>query len=404
MAPAGCLLPPSSSLPPLSTLQKLTEEQILSALQGLSALYCPLPASVAFKLSPENNSLEHLAPPPLVDSGYTSGVEDDSQDVENVEQSLDALRADGFERNFVERWLTGFMARAYDVPGLSSEDARDRALDQASWVLESFVANTADDDELDDEHTHFTREFSFNLSVPGSQEEVPVQVQLNDGLAGKNSTDCDDVGLQSWGASIVLSDLMCAEPSRFGLTQPSLGTSPRIIELGAGTGLVSLVLGAMLPHLGTTTSDVIATDYHPAVLENLRTNIAANFPSNGPVAMHTSLLDWSAPVLDSPLDLPADMLIATDVVYAPEHAIWLRDCATRLLSPDGVFWLLVTVRQNGKFEGISDTVEAAFATTDRPRGKDGRLLTILDSEKLEKRSRVGRGDESGYRLFRVGWA
>lgn len=404
MAPAGYSLPPSSSLPPLSTLQKLTEQQILSALQGLSALYCPLPASVAFKLSPENNSLDHPASTPLVDSGYTSGAEDDSRDVEHVEQSRDALRADAFERNFVERWLTGFMARAYDLPGLSLEEARDRALDQASWVLESFVASTADDDEMDDQHSHFTREFTFKLSVPETQEEVPVDVRLNDGLAGKNSTDCDDVGLQSWGASIVLSDLMCAEPSRFGLSQPSLGTSPRIIELGAGTGLVSLVLGKMLPHLGTLKSDVIATDYHPAVLENLRTNITENFPSEGAVSMHTSLLDWSAPVLESPLDLPADILIATDVVYAPEHAMWLRDCATRLLSPNGVFWLLVTVRQNGRFDGISDTVEAAFATTDRPRGKDGRLLSILDSQKLEKRSRVGRGDESGYRLFRLGWA
>jgi hypothetical protein len=98
------------------------------------------------------------------------------------------------------------------------------------------------------------------------------------------------------------------------------------------------------------------------------------------------------------------MLIATDVVYAPEHAVWLRDCATLLLGPNGVFWLVATVRQTGRFEGISDTVEAAFAIKDRPRGKDGRLLSILDSEKLEKRGRVGRGDESGYKLFRIGWA
>ncbi|KAH7136341.1 putative methyltransferase-domain-containing protein [Dactylonectria macrodidyma] len=402
MAPSGCLLPPSSSLPPLSTLSKLSELQIFSAIRGLSALYCPLPASVAFKLSPENNSLSHPASTPLVDSGYTSGTEDDNLTAAH-EKSLDALRADGFERSFAERWLTGFMARAYDLPGLDSEDAQDRALDQASWVLESFVVGTANEDELGDDQNDFMREFSFKLAVPGHQQEIPVDVRLNDGLAGKNSTDADDVGLQSWGASIVFSDLMCAEPSRFGLTQPTLGSSPRIIELGAGTGLVSLVLAAMLPHLGATKSDVIATDYHPAVLDNLRTNIATNFPSNGPVSIHTSLLDWSAPVLESPLDLPADILLATDVVYAPEHAVWLRDCATRLLAPDGVFWLLVTVRQNGRFEGISNTVEEAFATTDRPRGKDGRLLRILSSEKLEKRGSVGRGDESGYRLFRLGW-
>ena len=36
-------------------------------------------------------------------------------------------------------------------------------------------------------------------------------------------------------------------------------------------------------------------------------------------------------------------------------------------------------------------------------GNDGRVLTILDEEWIEKRPGVGRGDESGYRLFRIGW-
>ncbi|KAH6892920.1 putative methyltransferase-domain-containing protein [Thelonectria olida] len=397
MAPAGCSLPPSSSLPPLSTLSKLTERQIISALQGLSALYCPLQASVAFQLSPESKNVSHGTVTPLLDSGYTSGAEDDT---DQVEQSLVALRADGFERTFVERWLTGFISRAYELPGLTSEDALDCALEQASYVLESFVTKTVDEEELEKDSSDFARQFSFQLSLPGPhQEQVPVDVRLNDGLAGTSSTDCDDVGLQSWGASIVFSDLMCETPERFSLAQATLGTSPRIIELGAGTGLVSLVLGAMLPPLGITQPTIVATDYHPSVLANLRANIEANHLTS----VQASLLDWSSPVLESPLDVPADMLIATDVVYAPEHAMWLRDCATLLLGPGGVFWLVATVRQNGRFEGISDTVEAAFAVQDRPRGKDGRLLSILQSEKLEKRGRVGRGDESGYKLFRIGW-
>ncbi|KAK7398009.1 hypothetical protein QQX98_012617 [Neonectria punicea] len=402
MAPLGCPLPPSSSLPPISKLHQLTEAQVFSALHDLSALYCALPASVAFKLSPEHNNLPWATSTPLIDSGYTSGAEDDNLDLEREEQSSTALRADAFERNFVERWLTRFMAEAFDLPCLVSEDARDRALDQASWVLESFVASTADDDQMN-EHSDFMREFSFKLSVP-NQEHLPIEVRVNDGLAGKDSSDCDDVGLQSWGASIVFSQLMCAQPSQFGLTKSNLGASPRILELGAGTGLVSLVLGAMLPHLGFTKSNIIATDYHPAVLSNLVTNITANSGSHDHVSMHSAFLDWSAPVLKSPLDIPADILVATDAVYHPEHAVWLRDCATQLLAPDGVFWLLITVRRNGRFEAISTSVEAAFATTNRLKGKDGRLLTILGTEEVEKRNGIGRGDESGYRLFRLGWA
>ncbi|RBQ65370.1 hypothetical protein VDGD_21718 [Verticillium dahliae] len=98
------------------------------------------------------------------------------------------------------------------------------------------------------------------------------------------------------------------------------------------------------------------------------------------------------------------MLIAADVVYAPEHATWLRDCATALLSPSGVFWLFITVRQKGRFNGVSDTVEASFEARDRPTGADGRQLTILHAEDHGKTKGVGRGDESGYKLFRIGWA
>ncbi|KAI5461806.1 methyltransferase domain-containing protein [Mariannaea sp. PMI_226] len=402
MAPPAYPLLPSSSLPHLSTLETLTEKQILSALQGLSALYCPLPVSVALKANPGSNTISDGTATPLLDSGYTSGTEDDT---DRVEQKLTTLRADGFERSFVERWVTGFIAKATELPGLSSEDALDTALEHASLVLESFVARTLEEEEKEKDNSDFSRDFSFVLSPSNTEQtELPITIRLNDGLAGTNSKDSDDVGLQSWGASILVSGLMCETPERFCLTQATLGTSPRVIELGAGTGLVSLVLGAILPRLGVTQPQIIATDYHPLVLENLRTNIDENFHSSDHVSVQATLLDWSSPIFEPPLERPAEMLIATDVIYAPEHAVWLRDCATQLLGPDGIFWLVATVRQNGRFEGISNTVEAAFTSEDRPRGKDGRQLTILQGEKLEKQSRIGRGDESGYKMFRIGWA
>lgn len=403
MRPVGCPLPPSSSLPSLRALRDLDEASILTALQGLSDLYCPLPASLALGLDAQTKS--DVAATDLVDSGYTSGTEDNQADANGDKHTLLALRADAFERSVAERWLTGFIARAEELPGLSCDETRQEALDQASYILESFYANNVQADEADDDDTDFAREFSFDMSQQVVQHGEPkVHVRLNDGLAGTNSSDFEDVGLQSWGASIVFSKLICADPARFSLTQQALGPSPRIIELGAGTGLVSLVLGAMLPCIQVPTPTVIATDYHPAVLANLRTNIDTNFSSKPDAPVQASLLDWSTPSTEPPFHLPADMLIATDVVYAPQHAAWLIDCATRLLSPTGIFWLLITVRSNGKFEGISKTVESAFAVRDRLCGSDGRRLEILESADLEKSKGVGRGDESGYRLFRIGWA
>ncbi|KAK7209471.1 hypothetical protein V2G26_016649 [Clonostachys chloroleuca] len=369
MRPVGSPLPPTSSLPPLRTLESSTEEQVFSALQGLSALYCPF--AFPFDDASDSHRKALSVADTLVDSGYVSATEGDEDD--DREDRLAALRADNFERSHAERWLTGFIARSEMLECFTSEDSRQRAIDQAS------------------KSSLITREFSFPVTKDDSHGPVTVDIRLNDGLAGMDSSQPDDVGLQSWGASIVVSKLLCQEPARFGLTTSSLSPSPRIIELGAGTGLVGLVMAKLLPHLGISDPTVIATDYHPAVLENLRSNIKTNFPRLDETRIEAALLDWASPNLEHPLDAPADMLIATDVV-------------TEILGPDGTLWLVATVRQNGRFEGVSETVEAAFNAIDRPAGKDGRRLTILHAERLEKSNGIGRGDESGYRLFRIGWA
>ena len=392
MRPASSPLPPSSSLPPLRTLDSLTGDTIFDAIRNLSRIYCPL----SFHL--EEPHSKKPVDEPLVDSGYTSGSEDDKGD------ALTALRADGFERSFAERWLTGFLARAEELSCLTSDEARERAVEDASCVLESFYTNSAEDEQKQEELADYVREFTFDVRIPGRGQGKEINFRLNDGLAGQNPEEPDDVGLQSWGASVVISNIMCAEPDRFGFSRGALGPSPRIIDLGAGTGLVSLVLAQLLPQLGISGSTVIATDYHPAVLENLRANVAANSCLSSPGRLEVAALDWSAPTHEAPLDKPADVLLATDVVYAAEHAVWLRDCATGLLAPEGIFWLIATVRDTGRFDGVSDTVVPAFAAEDRPVAGDGRRLTILNEERLEKRNGIGRGDESGYKIFRIGWA
>ncbi|KAF3064227.1 Protein-lysine N-methyltransferase EFM2 [Daldinia childiae] len=356
MNPAGHLLSPTSSLPPL----------LKSQLE-------------------HGKAHDDLLVQPI-DSGYVSEDDIDS------EYDLDELRADTFERNFAIRWLTTLIASAEELP-LSNEDEREQAVDKASFILASFTKLADGDDEED---SGITREFSFELSLfsnqgspglkeSGIREKVSIDVQLND--APQTSTDHTDVGLQSWGASIVFSDLLCSSPDRLGLNQETLGSSPRIIELGAGTGLVSLVLAKALPHFGVSDATLIATDYHPAVLENLQSNVKLSR-----VSVETCFLNWSAPILEAPLDLSADVLVATDVVYAPEHAVWLRDCATRLLAPKGVFWLLMTIRPNGRFETVVDSVEAAFNGS-YSQTSDNRHLAILNMEGVEKRRGVGRGDE-----------
>ncbi|EMD87151.1 hypothetical protein COCC4DRAFT_73001 [Bipolaris maydis ATCC 48331] len=388
----GSCLPPSSSLPPARLLVSLPEVQITSALKHLRALYCPvrLPTVISTPVS-KRDQQSITSPPAPVDSGYASQDEDEDDQETSFEELTAALRADPFERTFTTQWLNSLLARSEEMN--MDEEARERIVDDAAFILSSlFEFSNSDEDEA------LTRDFSF--AMPSGEA---IQVTLND--APLSSTDHTAVGLQSWGASIVLSSMMCSNPKRFGLDPLDLAPAPKITELGAGTGLVSLVLAKLLPTINIPGGDIAATDYHPAVLENCELNIKTNFPSSCTDALppvSTALLDWAQP--PQALKATSNLLIASDVVYAPEHAAWLRDCAAHMLTPDGNFWLMVTVRKTGKFEGIPDTVESAFVPEKCPKNTSGMIFRILEKEFVEKRRGIGRGDESGYNLYRIGWA
>jgi protein-lysine N-methyltransferase EEF2KMT len=327
--------------------------------------------------------------PTPVDSGYASQDENDDDDDTALEEVTRLLRADLFERNVATRWLTSLLSRVEEMD--FDDDVKSRIVDDAASILASFS-----DSNKDEEEEALTRNFSFPTPFNTS-----VDVTLND--APLSGVDHTDVGLQSWGASIVLSSMMCAEPERFELTQTVLSQDTKFIELGAGTGLVSLTLAKLLVEVGVENPDIKATDYHPAVLENCKANMRTNFATSqdddSPV--QTMILDWSQPPKE--LQSSADVIIASDVVYAPEHATWLRDCAAHLLKLSGKFWLMVTVRQTGKFEGIPDTVETAFTDERCPKDGNGRTFKILEKKWVNKRNGIGRGDENGYNLYRIGW-
>ncbi|GAB7329388.1 hypothetical protein MBLNU13_g01172t1 [Cladosporium sp. NU13] len=384
-----CLpLPPSSSLPHIRSLASASEEQITTALRALQELYCPLRLPKFIPCPSLRKPLAFpVSTPYLVDSGYASRDEEhDDVQIAIAEEATTALCADPFERTFATRWLTSLISRIHEIG--FDEQTTDRIIDDAAFILSCF-ADSSEDEAL-------TRDFAFPMAIG-----AVVNISLND--APLSGVDHTDVGLQSWGASVVLSSMLCAAPDRFSLTPQALPNAPKVLELGAGTGLVSLTLAKLLPELAITGADLTATDYHPAVLENCNANIMTNFGPNDRVRapLNTMLLDWSKP--PDHLHSTVDFLVASDVVYAPEHATWLRDCAAHLLKPDGVFWLMVTVRQSGKFEGIPDTAEAAFHPEVCPRSDTGKTFEILETQQVEKRRGIGRGDESGYVLYRIGW-
>ncbi|UNI23272.1 hypothetical protein JDV02_009103 [Purpureocillium takamizusanense] len=409
----------AASLPPC---RSATPAQICDALKTLRHVFCRLPAAADFRQDASRDALAQTT-----DSGYVTEADDDDDDIDEYDDGLtgkgsddiQALREDPVERDAAVRWLTGLIGRADDL--IQDEAVRERIVDDACSVLARLTggedSSSEKQQQLRGDDLGMTRRFEFQ--VPS--RHTSIRVDLVD-TPMQTTDDHTDVGLQTWGASMALSELACQNPERFDLDKASHGT--RILELGAGTGLFALTLSSLLPCLTAVATHyrrpsqqaIIATDYHPAVLKNLAINLdahaattATSATENGgvpeTVPLRAAHLDWSAPSRAAPLDEPFDFIFAADVAYAPEHAVWLRDCAAALLAPGGVFWLMISIRPNGKFKGINTSVEAAFSDQ-RPhagRRTSGRGLRITSRECVRKH-RSGRADETGYELYRIEWA
>ena len=422
---------PTMSLPPLGKLSAHSTNQIKQAFQNLRNLYFPpSPSPAIFKssnLSIPKRSIKHFIHDTSVpDSGYASaeGEEEDDEDEVaasdtascDTENEHQVLRADPFERAFAIKWVTSFITRADDWIATSEKDEeteeRSEILEDATALLSSFTGTN------DDQDFGLTRIFTFPLGLsveaPQDSSQKLIHVELHD--APMSSDDHTSVGLQSWGSSILLADRLCLEPSTFSLIPPSQGRPLRILELGAGTGMLSIVAAKILHPF---TAEIVATDYHPDVLENLAKNIATNFPTAatspaGHKAIVVTALDWEYPNYSAPLDQPFDIILAADVIYHPSHAEWIKPCIENLLSrplsaedKGGVFWLIIAVRTSGRHEGTDETVEALFpiaASITSLAGSDTKpQLAVLHREVVGRQASIGRVDESAYKLFKIGW-
>lgn len=392
---------PTGSLPPLARLSTYSTEHVEQALTNLRTIYTSytIPSLSTSKASSKHVIHDSSVP----DSGYASAEEDEDEEsgeltdvAENEDFDIDVLRSDAFEREFVIRWLTAFAARSdawvYTTGVSADEERRAQLVDDAASLLASFAGGEDEEDAL-------TRMFNFPIGLGGDS----VEVELND--APLLSQDHTSVGLQSWGSSIVFAERMCANPLAFNLAPAS---PIRILELGAGTGMLSIAAAKLCLRSGLGAA-VVATDYHPQVLDNLRSNVDTNFLSTSPIAV--TPLDWQHPVYDSPLREPFDVILAADVIYHPDHARWIKSCVETMLrrpshaQEGGTFWLIIPVRYTGRHEGMADTVETVFrseAAIKAARGQNMEL-GISSMEGMGKHDGIGRADESCYRLFRIGW-
>lgn len=112
-----------------------------------------------------------------------------------------------------------------------------------------------------------------------------------------------------WPSAIVLAEVV-------GRMQ---GGGRRLLELGCGAGLVA----AAAARAGF---DVCATDYYEDALAFTRVNVRAN----AGVSPRTRLLDWRALPAEMP---PAELVVASDVLYERPYAALVADAFSRALRP-----------------------------------------------------------------------
>lgn len=151
----------------------------------------------------------------------------------------------------------------------------------------------------------------------------------------------DNLGLKTWASSYLLAKRLVSLQKAL----PCLPPDAKILELGAGTGLVGMAAAAILQR------QVYLTDL-AAIVPNLERNVRANalaVAGLGGGEMRTGTLDWSDPgsvtfsltTIAGPGDAESEMqillqtfplLLAADPLYSPDHPALLTTAIAYHLS------------------------------------------------------------------------
>ncbi|MCJ1291649.1 hypothetical protein MMC34_003194 [Xylographa carneopallida] len=178
------------------------------------------------------------------------------------------------------------------------------------------------------------RTFHVPISVDPSSTRIPIVLR-------EPSLTADNLGHKTWGASYMLAKRL-SQLSQYLSVLQNKGlrdkvqhsaqnikdaqdgvdiSSPRVLELGAGTGLLGIAAAAIIR------ANVDLTDL-PDIYENLAYNALRNrqlAESHGG-SLTTFALDWSdLPSPDTVRGKQYDMILAADPLYSPEHPSMLAD-------------------------------------------------------------------------------
>ncbi|KAF8504801.1 hypothetical protein F5888DRAFT_1606033 [Russula emetica] len=429
------VLPPTTRLPSIKTLNDVPLGLLHEAVQYLQIVYNPEIHTSRRIVINDNNHGSSPAPRMTPTRGRRP-IHDKA--VMESPSELESIRVDAFEQAYVVRWLTALVAQKTTLHDDDDENeyiyddhdhdqnsaANIESLIQSAAAILAICAGAASAGKR-------TRMYAF----------CGVRVQLTD-LALRND-DFGSVGAQTWGSACVLAEMIAEAPARFGffffffffLNPLKCALAIRVLELGAGTGLVSLTIAKILETTRTCgcgensrrRAEIVASDFYPPALENLRSNIQRNLASterdrdhdsdSAPLSGHNlsisaHFLNWEEEAtaaadperaFESPFDVPFDEVFGADIVYELEHAAWINACLRRFLGLKGRFHLVIPLREG--FGRESATIERVFPRVENMHRvmEAGPTLCITQREDITCEGPDGKG-EVEYVHYTIQWA
>ncbi|EGG09567.1 uncharacterized protein MELLADRAFT_115750 [Melampsora larici-populina 98AG31] len=352
----------------------------------------------------------------LVQQLHSSSTQVEEQNDHHENQN----QIDPWERSFATNWLTRLMSISLKLSSIeSSEESIYKSHDFDDWdALAAFAGNVLAflTGSPATASQPYTRKCVFELNSncdlpPAHSKSGVIEILIREDIMSYAA-----IGCQTWNSAPLLCRRIASDPLKcfpqlapaqldhsvslsadVQFNTPPLITSPtrrslKILELGAGTGLVGITTACVLARFLRSKSDatspidieLILTDYHPKVLVNLNHNLSLNADGyvlpeecESTLSVKIETLDWrelqGSSLSQKGYKYGFDVILGSDLVYEPQHATWASEAVQFFLKPNLIhdltseppqptFHLLLPLRPTFALE--SQAVHNAFGGQD----------------------------------------
>ncbi|KAH9809906.1 hypothetical protein DFH28DRAFT_987356 [Melampsora americana] len=315
----------------------------------------------------------------LVQRLHLSSTEIEKQNDNQEDQN----QIDPWERSFATNWLTRLMSISLKLSSAESfEETIYKSDDIDDWdALAAFAGNvlaflTGSPATASQPYTRkcvFELNSSYDHPATESTRAV-IEIMMREDIMSYAA-----IGCQTWNSAPLLCRRIASDPLKFfphltsaqsphsvstpvnlQLDSPPSIPSPsrrslKILELGAGTGLVGITTACVLARFLQSKSgaispidiELILTDYHPKVLLNLNHNLTSNAEGyvlpetcESTLSVRIEELDWrelgGSSLAQNGYQNAFDVILGSDLVYEPQHATWASEAVQFFLKSNPI--------------------------------------------------------------------